>query len=345
MAFNVPPSGAGTVTSVTGTTNRVTSTGGATPSIDISAAYVGQSSITTLGTIASGTWNGTAVDATHGGTNQTTWTTGDLLYASASNTLSKLALATTVGSRLMYDGTNVYWYDPLKDLYMEDDFFGMLSSGSPTSATGWEANNNGTGATAGIQNNPTIADATHPGTITLSTGSILTNYSGLIASQNNNQGVLLLGGGEINQYWIINIPVLSNGTDRFSVIAGLMMFNSTPTVNSGIWFGYVDNVNGGAFTINTANNGSVTTTNSTSAAVTANTWYKLRININAAGTLATYFVNGVSVGTISTNIPVTTGSNNFFITPAAYIVKSVGINSLTLVLDKHILFQKMTSSR
>lgn len=51
----------GTVTSVSGTANRITSTGGATPVIDISASYVGQSSITTLGTITTGVWNGTAI--------------------------------------------------------------------------------------------------------------------------------------------------------------------------------------------------------------------------------------------------------------------------------------------
>lgn len=51
----------GTVTAVTGTSNRITSTGGATPVIDISGSYVGQSSITTLGTITTGVWNGTAI--------------------------------------------------------------------------------------------------------------------------------------------------------------------------------------------------------------------------------------------------------------------------------------------
>lgn len=51
----------GTVTSVTGTSNRITSTGGATPIIDISGSYVGQSSITTLGTITTGVWNGTSI--------------------------------------------------------------------------------------------------------------------------------------------------------------------------------------------------------------------------------------------------------------------------------------------
>ena len=59
---------AGTVTSVSGTTNRITSTGGATPVIDIAATYVGQSSITTLGTIGTGVWQGTVIGSTYGGT-------------------------------------------------------------------------------------------------------------------------------------------------------------------------------------------------------------------------------------------------------------------------------------
>lgn len=86
--------GGGSVTSVSGTANRITSTGGATPVIDIDAAYVGQASITTLGTVATGTWSGTAIGPTFGGTGQTTYATGDLLYASAVNTLSKLAAGT-----------------------------------------------------------------------------------------------------------------------------------------------------------------------------------------------------------------------------------------------------------
>ena len=43
------------------------------------------------GAISTGTWNGTAIGATYGGTGLTSYTTGDILYASATNTLSKLA--------------------------------------------------------------------------------------------------------------------------------------------------------------------------------------------------------------------------------------------------------------
>lgn len=60
--------GSGTITSVSGTANRITSTGGATPVIDISAVYVGQTSITTLGTVTTGTWNGVVINPTYGGT-------------------------------------------------------------------------------------------------------------------------------------------------------------------------------------------------------------------------------------------------------------------------------------
>lgn len=52
----------GFVTAVSGTTNRITSTGGTAPVIDIAATYVGQTSLTTLGTITTGIWNGTAID-------------------------------------------------------------------------------------------------------------------------------------------------------------------------------------------------------------------------------------------------------------------------------------------
>lgn len=49
----------------------------------------------TTGAVLTGTWTGAAINETHGGTNQTSYTTGNILYASAANTLSKLAPNTT----------------------------------------------------------------------------------------------------------------------------------------------------------------------------------------------------------------------------------------------------------
>jgi len=54
-----------------GTSNRITVNA---DSIDIASTYVGQTSITTLGTITTGTWNGTTIAVANGGTGATTLT-------------------------------------------------------------------------------------------------------------------------------------------------------------------------------------------------------------------------------------------------------------------------------
>ena len=63
----------GNTFNVGGTANRITVTADA---VDIASTYVGQSSITTLGTISTGVWNGTAVAVTHGGLGLTSALTG-----------------------------------------------------------------------------------------------------------------------------------------------------------------------------------------------------------------------------------------------------------------------------
>ena len=105
------PAGTG-VSSVTGTANRITSTGGTTPQIDIAATYVGQTSITTLGTITTGTWNGTTVGPTFGGTGQSSYTTGDILYSNASNSLAKRAIGSTNQILTVVGGVPT-WQNPL----------------------------------------------------------------------------------------------------------------------------------------------------------------------------------------------------------------------------------------
>jgi hypothetical protein len=54
--------------SVVGTANRISVSGSG---VDISSSYVGQTSITTLGTVTTGTWTGTAIAVANGGTGAT----------------------------------------------------------------------------------------------------------------------------------------------------------------------------------------------------------------------------------------------------------------------------------
>ena len=78
--------------------------------LQIKTTYSGQTSITTLGTIATGTWQGTVIDEVYGGTGQSSYTTGDILYASGANTLAKLALGNN-GKILQSNGSNVTYGD------------------------------------------------------------------------------------------------------------------------------------------------------------------------------------------------------------------------------------------
>ena len=60
----------------------------------VNTSVTSLSSLSTVGTITSGTWNGTTIGSGYGGTGFSTYATGDLIYASATNTLSKLSAAT-----------------------------------------------------------------------------------------------------------------------------------------------------------------------------------------------------------------------------------------------------------
>ena len=92
------------VNSISGTTNRINISGSSNNSIiDISNNYVGQTSITTLGTISSGTWNGSLISPTYGGTGLSSYTIGDLIFANGSSSLSKLSGVAT-GNALISGG-------------------------------------------------------------------------------------------------------------------------------------------------------------------------------------------------------------------------------------------------
>ena len=77
----------GNTIDVVGTADKITVAANA---VTIASTYVGQSSITTLGTITTGTWNGTAIAATSGGTGLTSIAKGSVLVANSANTLSAL---------------------------------------------------------------------------------------------------------------------------------------------------------------------------------------------------------------------------------------------------------------
>lgn len=100
--------------SIAGTTNRVTVTNGdgvsGNPTIDIASTYVGQNTITTLGTIATGTWNGTAIAVAYGGTGATSLAARGVVFGNGTSAVGVTATSAIDGSFLREDATgNPYW--------------------------------------------------------------------------------------------------------------------------------------------------------------------------------------------------------------------------------------------
>jgi hypothetical protein len=92
LAANFTTSGANALTlTTTGATNVTLPTSGTL----VNSAVTTLSSLVSIGTITTGVWNGTTIGTTYGGTGLTSYTTGDTIYASASNTLSKLGIGTS----------------------------------------------------------------------------------------------------------------------------------------------------------------------------------------------------------------------------------------------------------
>lgn len=96
-----------------GTSNRIA----VSPSgIDIASTYVGQTSITTLGTIGTGTWNATTIATSKGGTGLTSFTNGGAVYATSTSALTTGTLpvasggtgATTLTGYVKGSGTSAF---------------------------------------------------------------------------------------------------------------------------------------------------------------------------------------------------------------------------------------------
>jgi hypothetical protein len=134
---------AGTEFNVGGTTNRITVN---PDSIDIASTYVGQTSITTLGTIATGTWQGTVVGPTYGGTGvnngSKTITLGGNFTHSGAHTLTLTTTANTsvtlptTGTLATLAGTETFTNKTLTSPVISGGTIDNASIGATTRSSG-----------------------------------------------------------------------------------------------------------------------------------------------------------------------------------------------------------------
>jgi hypothetical protein len=73
-------------------------------SLAIDTAWPGQAALVTLGVVTTGTWSANAIAVNKGGTGFTSYTGGDIVYASGATAMSKLNKG-TAGQVMVMNGT------------------------------------------------------------------------------------------------------------------------------------------------------------------------------------------------------------------------------------------------
>lgn len=326
----------GTISGVSVASSSVSITGGT-----ISAVTLASSSVAITG----GTISGATIVWTHATQHQSGGTDAiqlDNLAATDDNTdLNTTTTAHGLMPKLGDDadkyfnggGSQTYpFIAPTKFVQGYEDFIGGDAGTMGTRVTG-------SGATVAY----TTAVANHDGIATLSTGTTTAGAAavGAITGSNNTSNVIL-GEGAVVVETDVRVPTLSTGTDTFTVRSGLIDNNFAESTD-GIFFRYTDSVNSGKWecvaisnTTSTVIDGGVT--------VSGSSFYRLRAEITAGGTSASFTINGTTVttGPITTNIPTGASRATGW---CSMIAKSAGTTARSFDVDYMYFNKQFTTPR
>jgi hypothetical protein len=180
-----------------------------------------------------------------------------------------------------------------------DDFTGQPSLTASFTGLSNYAFISQSGATLGVTNTQYPNSV---GVYSASTGTTATTGNAALYGR-----YIFLGQGAIKieaRATLINASALAQ---RYFYRHGLVSAVTEAGTTDGIYFRYIDTENSGNL-VCVCRAASVETVVNTAIAPSISVMQKLRIEVNAAGTSAQFFIAGVSVATIATNIP----ANNIF---------------------------------
>lgn len=279
---------------------------------------------------------GTATVAV-GGTGNTTFTAYSVIAAgtTATGAFQNVSGVGTSGQVLTSNGASALptWqaasgtFAPNTTINMQEDFLGNITSNAGSGTMSYQ--------TSGTWSNSLTAEAAHPGMI--SNPAVSNVGTAAVQFGNGNPFIFTIGGGAMTLNFVFKLVTVSSATHRYNLVFGF----GVPTSTNFILVSYQDNLNSGSWQLLT-NDGSTTTVNSATAATTG--WHNCQITINAAGTSVEGFMDGVSLGTSATHIPVGPGLGN----PNLWIGGVTGATACALnsiFFDLFYFSQTLTSSR
>lgn len=240
------------------------------------------------------------------------------------------AISEVTGLQSALDGKDTI-YDPANGFEIHNDFFTASTLFGLTNTV------SGTGATV----TAVSSQAGRCGILNLTTGTTTTGRAALSSS---GTAIRLDGGVGVFQA-SININTLSNATERYQLVIGYLDTVTAAAQVDGCFVFYDESgtTNGGTASANwqyCASANSVRTTNASSVAV-ATGWVTVKVVVNSS-TSAEFFINGVSLGTITTNIPNGASRDTGF---GILIIKSAGTTARTIDCDYINVKHTFTSPR
>lgn len=230
-----------------------------------------------------------------------------------------LSVAGKIGNVTLEAGdvVNAVGLHPNSGIEIWDDWISGTSGGN----LGWTIfTNSGT-----VGANITAADGDHMGLVRL--GSATTATSAPTISLGSGTSIIL-GNHSLTTEWLAQIPTLSTALEEYTIRFGLHSSVSSAAPSHAVIFEY-DRTQSVNWRLRAIAGGSSTVTTS-STIVSNGVWTKFKIVINSDGTLATFYINDVSIGTVTTNIPV---GNTQAVSPAFQLVKSVGTTDRIAFID------------
>lgn len=263
--------------------------------------------------------------------------------------------ALTDGGRALFDDELVSARGGANRKHDAEDFAGYLTIGHPRrrfwyysdfvgepSVNDGEAmveSNNGTGA--GTASSPLTA-TNRPGVFRTTTGSTATGF----AAYSSLPAAMSLGAGPTIVEIALNIAALSTSLERYALIVGFFDTRNAADQVDAAAFVYDEGgvSTGSAASANwqllTSSNSTRTWTTTSTAVPTAYT--TLRVEVNAGGTSVEFFVDNVSVGTHTINIPTGTARVLGF---GWFLIKSVGTTARTGDFDYLAVEVDFTTAR